>query len=124
MNFSSFFGVLFGIGVMYMALSHTTDNMMFFLDMHGILIVVGGTAAAASISFPLVEVLSLFKVFLMRVLGRHGTDYQGVIGQILELNKKATIGLSALNEASASIKHEFLKEGVALVASGVLSEQE
>lgn len=41
MNFSSLFGVLFGIGVMYAALRHTTDNLAFFMDLHGMLIVMG-----------------------------------------------------------------------------------
>lgn len=124
MNFSSFFGVLFGIGVMYTAMTATTSNLEFFLDFHGILIVCGGTAAAASISFPLWDVISLIKVFILRVLGRHRADYYGVIAQILELNKKATIGLTALNEALPGIRHEFLREAVGLVATGVLTESE
>lgn len=124
MNFSSLFGLCFGVGVMYFALSTTTDNMKFFLDMHGILIVVGGTAAAASISFPIANVASLLKVFILRVLGRNRVDYQGTITQLLELNKKASIGLSALNDVIPMIKHEFLKEAVQLVAAGVLSDKE
>ena len=47
MNFSSAFGVMFGIFVMYSALRASADDMRFFLDFHGILIVCGGTAAAA-----------------------------------------------------------------------------
>lgn len=124
MNFSSLFGVIFGIGVMYSALKATTDNMGFFLDMHGILIVCGGTAAAASISYPISHVLAMFKVFLMRVLGRNKVNYPEVINQLLELNKKAAMGVTALNESLGHIRHEFLREATALVASGVLSEKE
>lgn len=124
MNFSSFFGVIFGVGVMYSALKATTDNMGFFLDMHGILIVIGGTAAAASISFPISHVLSMFKVFMLRVLGRNKVNYPEVINSLLELNKKAALGVAALNESLGHIRHEFLKEATALVASGVLSERE
>lgn len=51
-------------------------------------------------------------------------DYQGTIAQILELNKKATMGLTALNEAVPTLKHEFLKEAVAMVAAGILTERE
>ncbi len=124
MNFSSLLGVLTGVGVMYAALHATTDNLMFFLDLHSILIVVGGTWAAASISFPILQVLGLFKVFLLRVLGRHQIDYTAAIQQILELNKKASMGTSALNDSLNSIRHEFLKECVSLVAAGVLTENE
>jgi chemotaxis protein MotA len=124
MNFSSFFGVLIGIGVMYASLTATTDNLQFFLNIHGILIVCGGTAAAASISYPLSHLLSLTKVFVLRVLGRNKVDYQGTISQLLELNKRASIGLSSLNDAIGSIRHPFLKEAVSLVATGVLTEHE
>jgi chemotaxis protein MotA len=124
MNFSSLLGLIFGASVMYFALTATTDNLKFFLDVHGILIVCGGTAAAASICFPILEVLLLLKVFIMRVLGRHHINYQQVITQILELNKKATMGITGLNEMIPQLKHEFLKEAVGLVAAGVLTDSE
>jgi len=124
MNFSSLIGLALGVGVMWSALTHTTDNLSFFLDAHGILIVVGGTLAAASISFPVVKVLMLFKVFFLRVLGRNRVDFQGTISQLLELNKKASIGLTAMQEMTPQLKHEFLKEAVILVSTGVLTERE
>lgn len=124
MNFSSILGLLFGVGVMYTAMTATTPDLSFFLDFHGILIVCGGTAAAASISFPINKVLALFKVFLQRVLSKRDSDYQAIITQILELNKKATLGLSALKESATSIKHPFLKEAVEMVAQGILTETE
>jgi chemotaxis protein MotA len=124
MNFSSLFGCVFGMVVMYFALEETGMRMDFFLDKHGMLIVVGGTLAAASISFPFGKVATLVKVFLLRVLGKNRVDYQGTIAQILELNKKAAGGVTALNEALGSIQNEFLKEAVGLVAGSVLSERE
>ncbi len=125
MNFSSFFGVIFGIGVMVAALREAQPgNLSYFLDRHAILIVIGGTAAAASISFPLSKVISLTKVFVMRVLGRHRVDYHEVISQLLELNKKAGIGITALADMLPHIRHDFLREAMALVSSGVLNEKE
>lgn len=124
MNFSSVFGVMFGIFIMYSALRASADDMRFFLDFHGILIVCGGTAAAASISFPLLKVLSLIKVFILRVLGRNRVDFQNTIAQLLDLNKKASIGVTALKDSLPMIRHEFLREAVSLVSSGVLTEKE
>lgn len=124
MNFSSLFGVLAGVGILLFSIRHSTPDWMMFLNMHGVLIVCGGTFAAASISFPLNKIMALLKVFLLRVLGRNRVDYQHTIGQIIELNKKASLGTSALNEAVATIKHPFLKEAVALVAAGVMTERE
>lgn len=124
MNFSSLFGVIFGLSVMYAALNATTSNLGFFLDWHGILIVCGGTAAAASISFPISKVLSLLKVFFMRVLGQNKVDYHSSINQLIELNKKAAGGVTNLRDSVQHIRHPFLQEGVALVAAGVLTEKE
>jgi chemotaxis protein MotA len=124
MNFSSFFGVFIGISVMFIALTSTTDNLEVFLDLHGILIVCGGTAAAASISYPLSHLIALTRVFAMRVLGQNKVDYQGTITQLLDLNKRASMGLSALSEGLNTIQHPFLREAVALVAAGVLNEHE
>ena len=124
MNFSSLLGLMLGVGVMWAALTHTTDNLRFFLDAHGILIVFGGTLAAASISFPIAKVLMLFKVFVLRVLGRNKVDFQGTIAQLLELNKKASIGLTSMQEMIPQLKHEFLREAISLVAAGVLNERE
>ncbi len=124
MNFSSIIGISIGIAVMYFALTSTTDNLKFFLDVHGISIVLGGTLAAASISFPILKVLSLLKVFFLRVLGANKVDYFGVISQLMELNKKAANGLTGINDSISTIRHPFLKEAVTLVASGVLTEKE
>ncbi len=124
MNISSLFGLIFGAGVMYTAMSATTSHLRFFLDFHGILIVIGGTAAATSISFSLKDIFNLFKVFIMRVLGRHNANYQEIINQILELNKKVNTGASELNDLLAGLKNDFLRESISLVATGVLSEHE
>lgn len=124
MNISSFLGLTFGIGVLFAALRATADDPRFFLDFHGILIVVGGTLAAASISFPIIDVLLLVKVFFLRVLGRHRNHYEEIITQLLELNKKGATGVTSLNDLLPNLKHEFLKEAISLVASGVLTESE
>lgn len=124
MNFSSLFGVLLGGGIFYWGLRSTTPNLMFFLDIHAILLVMGGTAAASSMSFPVGKLFSLTRVFVMRFLGRRRMDYQSTIIQLLELNKRASRGLAALNESLPTVKHGFLREGVALVAAGVLTEKE
>jgi chemotaxis protein MotA len=124
MNLSSIFGVLLGIGVSYASLHESGMDMAFFLNFHGLVIVCGGTLAAASISFPMGKILSLLKVFFLHVLGRNKVDFRNTIEQLLELNKKTSIGLSSLNEAIPSIRHPFLKEGVSLVAAGILNERE
>lgn len=124
MNFSSIIGVIIGAAVMVGSLVETGMDMKFFLNFHGIVIVCGGTLAAAAISYPLSKILTLVKVFVLRLLGWNGIDYQGTIEQILDLNKKLSLGLVNSNEAVSGIKNDFLKEAVTLVADGILSERE
>lgn len=42
----------------------------------------------------------------------------------MDLNRRATQGLSALNEAVPGLKNEFLKEAVSLVGQGVIKQRE
>jgi chemotaxis protein MotA len=124
MNISSLFGVILGATIFFLGLRATTPNIEFFLDSHAILLVIGGTAAAAFTSYPLTRVFYLFKIFTLIFLGKRKIDYHSTINQILELNKKAAGGLIGLKDSIAGIKNEFLREGVALVSNGVLSEKE
>lgn len=124
MNFSSLFGVLLGFAVLGGSIHESGMAFGYFLNFHGVVIVCGGTLAAAAISFPLFKILQLVKVFFLRVLGINKPDYQGTIEQFLEMNKKATLGLSAMNEAVAGLKNEFMKEALSLVGNGILNEKE
>jgi chemotaxis protein MotA len=124
MNLSSIIGLVSGLTVMFFAMKGATSNLQFFLDVHGILIVVGGTAAASSVSFPLKKILALLKVFFLRVLGKSNADFKETISLILEINKRSAQGPQALKDSVTLIKHPFLKEGVDLLVHNVLTEKE
>ncbi len=124
MNLSSILGICFGITVMYHALIGTSKDLSFFFDLHGVLIVFGGTIAAASISFSITDVLSLLKIFLLRVLGGHNSNPAKIVNQILDLNKKISLGDIKTDELVSTIKHPFLAESVSLMITGVFSEAE
>jgi chemotaxis protein MotA len=124
MNTSSIIGLVLGIGVLYSALDATSSDFRFFLDYHGMLIVLGGTLAAASISFSLADVLRLTRVFMTWVLVKNEFNYQDVIQNILDINKKMNAGVTDTNDLLQGVHHDFLKEGVTLLAAGVLKDRE
>lgn len=124
MSFSSLIAVVLTVGIIASSIHESGMNAGFFVNFHGVVIVLCGTLTAALMAFPLPKVFGLTFVFIKRVLGRNRIDYAATIEQILELNKKVTMGLSSLKETIPNIRHEFLKEGVELVASGVHSEKE
>ncbi|MBI2712302.1 MAG: MotA/TolQ/ExbB proton channel family protein [Bdellovibrio sp.] len=124
MNFSSLLGISIGITVMYKALTLTSPDLGFFMDYHGILIVCGGTLAAAGISFPIIDILKLVRVFFVRIIFGHTVDFEQTITDLLELNKKSGIGGTAISEMLPALKNDFLRESVSLVVTGVLTEPE
>jgi chemotaxis protein MotA len=124
MGATSLIGIFIGLAVVASSLQQTGMDLQFFLNFHGLVIVCGGTLAAAAISFPVPKLLTLFKVFFLRLTGRNRVNYQATIEQMLDLNKKLSLGLMGSHEAITGIKNEFLKEAVTLVVDGVLSERE
>src|ERR1700750_1285774 len=56
-------GILLGIGLMGWAIISGSKATKFFYNPEGLAIVLGGTIAATLISFPLTEVLGVFKSF-------------------------------------------------------------
>ncbi len=124
MNLSSLFGVLVGLGVVALSITHSDMDLKFFLNFHGMVIVCGGTLAAAAISFPIGKILTLVRVFFLRLLGRNRVDYQATIEKILELNKNLSLGLVGAHEMANKIDNDFLREAVNLVVDGVLTERE
>lgn len=124
MGATSLIGIFIGLAVVGASLRETGMDISFFLNFHGLVIVCGGTLAAAAISFPIPKLLTLVKVFFLRLVGRNRVDYQGTIEQMLELNRKLSLGLVGSLDAIGGIRNEFLKEAVSLVTDGVLSEKE
>src|SRR3989338_346743 len=112
MNVSSILGVILGTSIMYLSIKHSGMDMKFFLNFHGIVIVMGGTLAAACLSFPLMRIISLVRIFVSRVLGGRRINYPKMVEEIIEINRKLTLNLSPLPEIVANIKHPFLKEAV------------
>lgn len=63
----------------------TSDNAGVFLNTHALLIVIGGTIAAASISFQIDRLFLLFKTFFQRVIRGHKEDYVKLIQELMVL---------------------------------------
>ena len=124
MGATSLIGIFIGLAVVGFSLNETGMDLKFFLNFHGLVIVCGGTFAAAAISFPVPKILTLVKVFFLRLVGRNRVNYQKTIEELLELNKKISLGLANSKDLTNQIKNEFLKEAVLLVVDGVLSERE
>ncbi|OFZ16803.1 MAG: hypothetical protein A2Z20_02070 [Bdellovibrionales bacterium RBG_16_40_8] len=68
MNKSSALGFFIAFMVVYMGVLHNSPNPGLFLDTHALILVCGGTAAAALIGFPLPKLARLLDFILYKVI--------------------------------------------------------
>ena len=87
MNFSSILGVVGALLVLIIGVVTSTKSPVIFLDPHGILIVFGGTAAAALMCFPLRFYVQIGKVIMYKFLGNYGIRREMVINEMVDLAK-------------------------------------
>ena len=98
-------------------------NPSVFLSGHAAAIVIGGTAAAALVCFPISHFFGLTRVFMETLLGKRKAETLRTINDIVRLSQAANDGASLSNEV-ASLKDSFLKEALELMDQGGLSDHE
>ncbi len=115
MDLATLLGVLGAFGIIIGAIV-IGPNAMIFLNMPGLLIVIGGTLFASLIKFPLGEMLTSFKVavhaFFDRTEQPHELIEEGIeLAQIAR--KEGLLGLEGRDT-----NNEFLKKGIQLAVDG------
>jgi len=99
-------------------------NPLVFLDWHAALIVIGGTASAALLSFSSKNIALLFRVFIGRVLKDNQKHYSHVISEMVDIAKNYRTNSNYLAEVAPDIKNYFLKEGIEMMLEGGMSDKE
>jgi len=118
MNFSSIFGILAALTVVVIGIVTSSKSAVVFLDMHGILIVLGGTAAAGLMCFPARSFVRIAKVFFDKFIGNYSTRNEVVIGEIVDLSKGLRENPNYMSEKVKTIKTPFLADAVELLVLG------
>lgn len=118
MNPSTILGMLLGALIVTLGVLFTTKNPVDLLDLPSLLLVVGGTVAATLISYPLREVLRVFRVFM--IVLRNETLYaKEDLQEIVRVSRKYFQGEIAAVEGELDKLHNpFLRMGVQLVIDG------
>ncbi len=124
MNLSSLVGVISAFIVFFTAIFTSTQARSVFLDKHGILIVIGGTAAASLICFPVKNLFVLIKVFFKKVLGQFSQAHGIVIKEIVILAEGVRDSETFLETQVDGIKTPFLKEALELLLQGGMDDDE
>lgn len=122
MNKSTIIGIILGILLLTAAIADQTGGSKFFINIPGIFIVLGGTAAATFISFPMTTVLQVFKSFTI-VFRREPPKLESYIDPIVDLASKARGGFLALEKEKSRIRDLFLRDAIEMLVDGYPAEE-
>ena len=114
MDFGTVLGLLSGVGIIILSILRQDGDLSWFININSIIIVCGGTIAAAMVNYPLKNIIGLFSV-LKNVFTSEEHDYQGIIGEIVEKGEKARKnGVLSLEADLPSVESTFLRNGIEL----------
>ena len=123
MNISSILGFFIAAGVLGYAVHDSQGAKEVLLNMHALMIVVGGTAAAAFICFPFTLIIRLSFLAAKKIIGFRTQEYHLVIRDVISVAEGLEKDSQFAKNAIATVKHPFLKEGLQLIVDGVTEEQ-
>ncbi len=122
MNISVVLGVLAAAVVVWFGAIKSVIDPMIFLDSHALILVLGGTSAAALIAFPIRKIFGLAKVLVTKVLLNKTVKTKALVEEFV---KASQVVRSNPNElANRKAPHPFIEEGYQLIAEGVLSDKD
>jgi chemotaxis protein MotA len=123
MNFNTIFSFIIAIAVLFIGLKLATDDIIMFWDIPSVFIVLGGTFAAAAISFQLSRVVQIFKIFVRRMLFGKGHDIPGIIKEVVMVSEAYVRG-DSMKAIKDNVKDHFLKEALGMMEDGVIKRDE
>ncbi len=123
MNLSAPLGFLIGLSVVYFAITQGMKNIAVFMDVHAIIIVIGGTLAAAMVCIPFSQLFNMVRLFFRTVTGAQKEEVLNCINEIVEISRRCNEG-APLKDLIGSTKNPFLKESLELLSQGGLSQDE
>ncbi len=119
MNPSTIAGIVIGFCIVIAAVAFSTDSWGVFVNLPGLILVLGGTVAATLISYPMREVLRVLKVFLV-VLRNERMYEKEDVEELVEVAKLISTGQAPkIDDQLLRVKSPFLRTGIQLVADGV-----
>lgn len=115
MNVSSLLGMIGGLALFISIIAFTSQDLLVFLNLPGLGIVVGGTLAATLLSYPLHELVRVFRL-AATVIRDERYDVTQDMEEIVEVSRLwFAQNLPRVQERLESLRNPFLKTGVQLV---------
>jgi chemotaxis protein MotA len=122
MDIATVVGTVLAIALILGSIVIGGGSFMAFIDVPSILVVIGGSIAAALISFPLPNFLGVFGVTMKAVFWKVDPP-ETVIKQIVSLSEVARReGILALESKTGDIENDFIKLGIQMAVDGTRPE--
>lgn len=99
-------------------------NAKSLLDLHGLVIVIGGTLAATSIAFNPIHILSMLRAFYRGMLTGREIQYKFIVKEILRLGEAYRNNREDLRRQLPGIGDDFLREALTLVLDELAPDKE
>jgi chemotaxis protein MotA len=120
---SATLGVMIAMVIGVFTLMTTTDNPMSFLNVHGLLIVIGGTFSVAIIGFDYKELYTTFGRILMLFRAK-AIDHRDIVQQLVILSKFSERGQPLTEKSIQNVSvHPFIRDGVRYIENGFSVEE-
>lgn len=114
MDFASFVGIITGLSLIFSAIVLGSSDFSIFINVPGIMIVVGGTIAATLVTFQFKDTMSAFRAALI-IFTQDKQNPQAMILNMLQLTKIARReGLVALSRVEAD--SPFLRRALSMAS--------
>lgn len=115
MNLSTLIGFFLSFAIFVAAIAYSLEDVSGFMDAMSLLIVIGGTAATALVCFNLKRLMTLFGVFVRRMLGLNKKDYIHIINELCDLNDMFHRNKREYETKLGTIDDPFLKEAASVL---------
>lgn len=121
MNISLLFGIAAAVLTMWFGVFKSVENPKFYLDYHALILVCGGTFAAALIGFPFSKLADLGDTLINWLFRKKSPDYK-----IVEELYEVAIYYKKYKDLVSSVEfsHPFIREGFEFVKSDAFNERQ
>ncbi len=123
MNILNLIGILLAIGVLVVSFVFGNDDPLKLIDFHGMLIVLGGTAAAIGLSFRIDRAAKMVKIFFMGMFKTRLIEHNLLIQEMMKLGEAYKNNSPQLEGMVNDIQDPFLKDAMITLTDQIFSDK-
>ncbi len=122
MNIAALIGFFLAAGIVWFGAVQPTARPGIFLDIHAILLVLGGTIAAALIAFPISRLVRILDFFIMGILFKQPARESDVAVMVVEIAMYYRGGGALADIEIPANAHPFFSEAKQLLQRGIVGD--